>query len=72
MIVVYSKPACVQCDFTKKMLKRRGIQYDEYDVSVDPEAARRVREMGYKSLPVVVVRADKHWSGFRADLIDKL
>ena len=71
MVTVYSKPACVQCTATKKALDNSGIDYNIIDISQDDEARDLVFKMGYKSVPVVVSE-DKHWNGFRPDLLSQL
>jgi len=70
-ITVYSKPACVQCEATKRALDKKGLKYDVVDVTEDPEALALVRELGYLQAPVVVAD-DTHWSGFRPDQITAL
>jgi glutaredoxin len=40
---------------TKAMLSRRGVEFDAFDVENDPDAARFLRELGFSSVPVVVV-----------------
>ena len=62
-ITVYSKPACVQCNATYRALDKRGIAYDVVDITKDPAALARVKDLGYMQAPVVVAGAD-HWSGF--------
>lgn len=71
MIEVYSKPNCVQCSATKRLLQKLGLIFTEYDVTVDEEAYARVESLGYKQLPVVVADG-KHWSGFQPDNINEL
>lgn len=71
MITLYSKPACVQCTATKKALDKADIDYDTIDISQDNEDRDLVLELGYTSVPVVV-SGDKHWSGFRPDLLSQL
>ena len=71
MIKVYSKPACMQCNATTKALDRKGLEYDVIDISVDTEAYALVESMGYRQVPVVVA-GDRHWAGFRPDMIGQL
>lgn len=71
MITVYTKPACVQCNATFRLLDAKGLQYRSVDLSEDPNALDMVRAMGYMQAPVVVTDAD-HWSGFRPDKISAL
>jgi glutaredoxin-like protein NrdH len=70
-VTVYTLPACVQCDSTKRMLQRGEIEYEEVDMSQDPIALEMVKTLGYTAAPVVVA-GDEHWSGFRLDRIQAL
>ncbi|AZA12869.1 glutaredoxin-like protein NrdH [Corynebacterium choanae] len=70
-ITLYTKPACMQCTFTKKALDRAGLEYTSVDVSLDETAREYVMSLGYLQLPVVVADGD-HWSGFRPERIDAL
>ena len=42
-VTVYSKPRCVQCDATKRALKKQGISYAEIDMSQDLDALEQVK-----------------------------
>lgn len=68
---VYSKPACVQCDATKRELKKKGIEFEVIDITEDAEALSTIKGMGYLQAPVVITDED-HWSGFRPDKIKAL
>ena len=70
-ITVYTKPACVQCNATKKALDRAGLEYDLVDISADEEAPDYVMALGYVQAPVVEANGE-HWSGFRPDRIKGL
>lgn len=67
-ITVYTKPACVQCNATKKALDRAGLDYELIDVSLDDQARDYIMALGYLQAPVVEVDGE-HWSGFRPDRI---
>lgn len=73
-IVLYSKPACVQCKATYQYFDKKGLNYVVIDMSQDAQALELVRALGYLQAPVVVVKLDgevvEHWSGFRPDRID--
>jgi len=77
-VTLYSKPACVQCNQSKKTFDKLGIEYNTTDVTVDDVAYEFVTgELGYKAAPVVVVKDDKgevvtHWSGFQLEKITAL
>jgi glutaredoxin-like protein NrdH len=80
IVTVYTQPACVQCDRTKKWLddpKRGNMegQYKIVDLSENPEALAAVKALGYMSAPVVVIGNpgsnddETHWYGFRPDML---
>ena len=71
MVTLFSKPACVQCTATVRALDGRGIEYRVRDLSVDADALKQVKKLGYLQAPVVVTDED-HWSGFRPDKINEL
>lgn len=70
-VTVYSKPSCVQCNATYRALERKGVDYLVVDLSQDQEAFEMVRGLGYMQVPVVVA-GDRHWAGFRPDMISAL
>ncbi|MDP9800981.1 glutaredoxin-like protein NrdH [Arcanobacterium wilhelmae] len=71
MITVYSKPACVQCNATKRQLIKLGLDFAEVDLTQDAQALESVKALGYAAAPVVVANGD-HWSGYRPDKLKAL
>lgn len=70
-ITVFGKPACPQCDATKRHLDRAGVPYVYRDVTTDPTARDEVALLGYQGVPVVVA-GDVHRQGYRPDWLDVL
>lgn len=70
-VVVYSKPGCGQCIFTKKHLADRGVDFKEVDITKDSEGLSRVKSLGYSGLPVVEYE-DIHFNGYQANELDKI
>lgn len=70
-VIVYSKPACVQCTATTRALDAKGIGYELVDLTADEEAMSFVQQLGYRQAPVVVA-GNTHWAGFRPDMIDAI
>lgn len=66
-VTVYSKPNCMQCQFTKRFLKENDIAFETKDVEEDEEALQEVMKLGFKSLPVVSAEGKEPFSGFRPD-----
>ena len=71
MTTVYTKPACVQCDMTKRYMDKNGIEYTTVDITKDPEALEMILGMGFQSAPVVISEAG-NWAGFQPDKINLL
>lgn len=77
--VLYSKPACVQCNATKLKFKKEGLvegeDYTVVDVSQDAAALDFIKSLGHLQAPVVYVsKADGttvHWSGYDVNEIDE-
>lgn len=70
-IIVYSKPNCPQCSATTRALDKKGVAYSVVDVSRDQDAYALVTGLGYRQAPVVIA-GEKHWAGFRPDMINAL
>ena len=70
-ITVYTKPACVQCDATKRHLNKLGLNYDTVDITEDLEAFDMIVAKGFKAAPVVITD-DSAWAGYQPDKIDGL
>ena len=72
-ITIYTKPNCTPCNFTKKYLDERGIEYKLVDVTTNAEALELIKENGYQGVPVVTVDGfDNSWQGFRPDRLEEL
>jgi glutaredoxin-like protein NrdH len=71
MITVYTKPSCVQCEATKKMMDKLDIAYSTVDITVDTEAFEMLISKGFQAAPVVITDNDS-WAGFNPDKISGL
>lgn len=71
MTTVYTKPNCVQCDATKRMMDKLGVEYTTIDIAANPEELDKLIQMGYRSAPVVITDDDS-WAGFQPDKISDL
>ena len=73
MIKVYSKPNCMQCNFTKKYLEDKGTEFEEINIKDHPEVIEELKLYGFGSMPVVAIDTlDNAWSGFRPDRLAEL
>lgn len=73
VVRVYTKDRCVQCDMTKRLMDRHGIEYVEED-AMDEGNLLAFKELGFLAAPVVAVgeSRDDMWSGFRPDRINEI
>lgn len=71
MTTVYTKPACVQCDMTKRYLDKAGVEYETVDITEDPSALEIILGMGFQAAPVVISDAG-NWAGFQPDKLNLL
>lgn len=68
MITVYSKPSCMQCEFSKKYLNDKGVEFKEINVLEDAEALAMLRDKGFSQMPVVDVNGEFH-TGFQPNIL---
>jgi glutaredoxin-like protein NrdH len=71
MVQLYTLPACVQCDATKRYFKRYDIEFEEIKLQEVSGALEKVQAMGHTAAPVVVAQ-NGNWSGFRRDMLEDL
>lgn len=72
-ITVYTKKPCPQCDMTKTLMKREGLEFEEVDLLSNLDLLEKFKEEGLLQAPIVVIGNDgRRWAGFRPDLIMEL
>lgn len=71
-VIVYSKPNCMQCQFTKKYLENKGIPFEVKDIEQNEKAIDEVKQLGFSSLPVVIAEGIEAFNGFRPDMLNRL
>jgi glutaredoxin 3 len=63
-VTVYSSPFCGYCAAAKRLLDRKGVEYEEIDVVFDPELRREmVERTGRTTVPQIFIGAT-HVGGF--------
>lgn len=69
-VLVYTGPGCVACKATKRWLRNHDVAFDEIDVEEHPEAREQLKQEGFISLPVVVIKpTDNVAVGFRPEFL---
>lgn len=72
-IIVFSKDKCMQCQFLKKELDKKNIEYVEKNVSHSEEYLREFKEdFNGKNLPMLVVNGEIKSVGFNPDVLETL
>lgn len=69
-VTVYTKPACVQCDMTKKWLETRGIPFETEDL-LEPDNLAAAKSLGYMSAPVILA-GEHHFAGFNINELNNI
>ena len=59
------------CNFSKKYLEDKGVEFKEINVFEDAEALAMLRDKGYVQMPVVSIEGEFH-TGFRPDVLSKV
>ena len=53
-VKIYSTPSCPWCKMTKEFFKEHNVEYEDIDVSGNPEAAKEMTEKsGQMGVPVI-------------------
>lgn len=70
---LYSADNCMQCNFTKKLLDSRGIDYEPINIDAQPEARAKLKSEGLMSVPVLKDTDDKLVAiGFQPQILNAL
>ena len=70
-VKIYSTPTCPYCIKAKELLKNKGIEFENIDVSSNQEKAQEmINVSGQMSVPVITVD-EKIIIGFDPDEIEK-
>lgn len=64
-IIIYTTPVCPYCVRAKNLLAKKGVPYEEIDVSQDPELRDKMIEKagGRRTVPQIFI-GDQHIGGF--------
>lgn len=71
-IHLYSKPNCPQCDMTKFLLKNENIEFHEKNIMEDESHLTYLKNLGYMSVPVVMVEGIEPIVGFQPERLKEL
>ncbi len=70
-IKIYSSNTCSNCTLAKEYMKEKGLEYEEKNISTDPEAKKELISMGYMGVPIIMID-DETVVGFNKDKLDEL
>jgi glutaredoxin-like protein NrdH len=71
-VTVFTTNQCPRCTVTKAHLRKRGVQFDEVNLSDHPSLAEKVKELGFMSAPLVLVGDDDVIQGYSPDALDEI
>lgn len=70
-IKVYSSSTCTNCVAAKEYLKEKGYEYEEKNISTDPEAKKELISMGYMGVPIIMID-EEVVVGFNKSKLDEI
>lgn len=70
-VILYSQPGCGPCVGVESYLKRSEIPYVKADITRDPAALDRVKELGYTGTPVIE-HPEGHFKGYDPEKLDSI
>jgi glutaredoxin 3 len=64
-VIVYTSTFCGYCFAAKSLLSKKGISYEEVNLSESPEMRQEIMEKwGWRTVPLIIIN-DKLIGGFR-------
>lgn len=80
-VKIYRTTYCSYCDMAERLLSELGVEYDEIDVTEDPETRQKlVEQTGQKTVPQIFIDGESiggyddlkalHDEGTLADMLD--
>ena len=55
-VIIYTTPGCIYCQMAKEWFQEKGVEYEEYDVSVDTEKRdEMIEKTGQMAVPVIEI-----------------
>lgn len=62
-VVIYTAQYCPYCTQAKRLLKQKGVEFEEIDVSSDPELRRTMVQKAGGRMTVPQIFVDDAWIG---------
>lgn len=70
-VILYTQPACQQCNMEKAWLKQQGVPFEERNVIQSEAAGSELEELGVLTTPVTLVD-DEMVVGFNQEKLKEL
>ncbi len=70
-VVIYTSSTCPYCTMTKEYLDKKGVSYEEKNISTDMSARQELMDMGHMGVPVTLIDGTEVVN-FDTDKIDSL
>jgi len=70
-IEIYSSNTCGYCSMAKDYFSEKHLDYIEYNISEDANSRKRLMQMGYMSVPVILIEGEEVL-GFDKDKMEKM
>ncbi|NQU09141.1 MAG: glutaredoxin 3 [Candidatus Abyssubacteria bacterium] len=55
-VTIYSGPNCPYCNMAKALLRKKGVEFEEINVELDPDAMMQViKKTGRRTIPQIFI-----------------
>lgn len=69
---VYTSSSCFQCKFLKEALERKGIPFEEVNITEDDGAREYLLDKGLQTVPVLMDFDELVFTGFRPERVEEM
>lgn len=70
-VIIYSSNTCSHCTAAKEYFKEKGLEYEERNISTDPQAKKELISKGFMGVPIIMVDEDVI-EGFNKNKLDEI
>lgn len=71
-VLVYSSNTWPYCGMVMDYLKSKNVEFEERNVSADPEARKELMMKGLRSVPVISIEGEEDIVGFDKAKLDEI
>ena len=67
-VIIYTGPRCAHCAWAKDLLKKKNINYEEFDISLDPSKREEMLTKSNGMITIPQIFIENHHVGGNREL----